>query len=56
MKEILKARIHAILFRLLWHTEPPYQCYWNHRALKAEKELAEVKLRLNALYKNLLND
>lgn len=41
MKELIKARLRSLLWWLLGVTEPPYQCYWRDRALKAEKELKE---------------
>lgn len=43
MKEKAKAVIRAVLCRLLWHTEPPYQCYWRDRAFAAEKEIKRLE-------------
>jgi hypothetical protein len=43
MMERLKVWIRSKLLRV---TEPPYQCYWRDRALRAE---AELRLRRNLL-------
>lgn len=52
MKERLKSALQRIFLRLAGRCEPPYQCYWRDRALRAECELAALEAE-RAAYRGL---